>query len=383
MKAVYIHIPYCVKKCIYCDFVSGPPDGPVLPFVRALEKEIETGAADFQDGEPVTSVFFGGGTPTLLPAEYLAEILAAVRSAFPLAPDAEITTECNPGTLSEKKAELLLDAGFNRISVGLQSADDRLLKTIGRIHTRDTFLNAYAALRRAGFSNINVDVMHGLPGQTQENYLDTLRLVTELSPGHISSYALILEEGTPLYAMVQAGQLTLPDEDAAADMQDAGMELLCRCGYERYEISNFARQGYACRHNLTYWKNGPYLGFGPAAHSSYPKNGRWVRRYNTDNTKTYISLVTENKSPVYGQTVISEKEQRFETVMLGLRTTEGVSEADFSRRFGLTVREAFPSGAAFAAGNGLLRRDSPGFFALNARGLDLLNTVLVQFMDEN
>ena len=380
MKAVYIHIPFCVRKCLYCDFISGPPQGPVFPFVTALKKEIEMVGRNCADTEPVTSVFFGGGTPTFLNANELAGILDTVRGSFKVADDAEISLECNPGTLTASGAVILKNAGFNRVSIGLQSADDRLLKLLGRIHTRDEFLKAYGDLRAAGFKNINIDVMHALPEQTIEDYLKTLSLVCELGSEHISSYALILEEGTPYYNMVQSGALILPDEDLAADMQDTGIKFLEEAGYRRYEISNFARPGYECRHNLLYWDNGPYLGFGPAAHSSYSWDGKWFRWHNTENTAQYIRAVEAGRLPREELTEIGQKEQRFESVMLGLRKVAGIDAALFKKRFGLGVSEAFPQASEYVKKSGLLRCDDEKAYALNRRGLDILNSVLLQFM---
>lgn len=376
-RGLYVHIPFCVRKCLYCDFVSGLLNGAGALFVSALKKEIALTPEG--GGDTFTSVFFGGGTPTVLGADALAEILGALREKFTIAPDAEITTELNPGTLKEGGAETLYRAGFNRVSMGLQSAHDEELKTLGRIHTRRDFETALARLQGAGFTNINADVMHAIPGQTEESYLDTLRFVTGLGLTHISSYALILEEGTPFYGMVSRGELTLPGEDEAAAMEDAGMAFLGAQGYQRYEISNFAREGFRCRHNLTYWDNLPYLGFGPAAHSSYIST-RW---HNTESTEAYLGSLEKGVLPREEITRVSPREEEFETVMLGLRKTDGVDETLYKARFGRTVPEAFPKAAAYVKDHGLLKEDSPSRYALNARGLDLDNTVLTEFLAES
>lgn len=381
MKAIYIHIPYCVRKCLYCDFISGPPKGPVFPFTEALKKELRQEGEACRDKEPVTSIFFGGGTPTFLSAELLADILNTVKTSFRIEEDAEISLECNPGTLSSEGAAILKKAGFNRVSIGLQSAEDRLLKMIGRIHTREDFLRAYRSLRYAGFNNINVDVMHALPSQTEKEYLETLRFVCGLEPEHISSYALILEENTPLFGMVKRGEVSLPDEDIAADMQDAGIRFLQTQGYKRYEVSNFARPGRACRHNLLYWDNGPYLGFGPAAHSSYGIDGKQYRWHNTQSTERYIERIEKGLSVKEELTQISEQEQRFESVMLGLRKTAGIDAALFKKRYGCSVREAYPEATEFLRKNNLLLSDTERAYALNDRGMDILNSVLLRFME--
>lgn len=381
MKAIYIHIPFCVRKCLYCDFVSGPPDGPVFPFVESLGKEIREGSRLYDDGEPVTSIFFGGGTPTFLPAEDLIFLLDTVRNCFPVSNTAEISFECNPGTLSSDSASRLKRAGFNRVSLGLQSSKDRLLKLIGRIHNLDDFLKAFQSLREAGFDNINVDVMHALPTQSIAEYIDTLSLVCELAPEHVSSYSLILEEKTPFFAMVGRGELVLPDEDLAADMQDAGITFLREHGYVRYEISNFSKKGYECRHNLLYWDNGDYLGFGPAAHSSYPIHGKRVRWHNVNNTNEYIQRMNVGENIREEMTVVDECEQRFESVMLGLRKTSGLDNILFKKRFGLSVTEAFPLATEWVRKNGLIDIDNEYSFSLNSRGLDILNSVLLHFME--
>lgn len=375
-RGLYVHIPFCKRKCLYCDFVSGPLSGPGALFTSALKKEIALTPEGA--GDVFTSVFFGGGTPTYLGAEALAEILAALREKFRLSPDAEITTECNPGTLKEGDAELLFSAGFNRVSVGLQSAHDEELAALGRIHTREDFEKAYRALRNAGFKNVNVDVMHGIPCQTKESYLETLRFVTALGPEHVSAYALILEEGTPFFKMHEMGKLALPGADEAAETEDAGMAFLEARGYGRYEISNFARAGFECRHNLTYWDNLPYLGFGPAAHASYD-NARW---HNTENTEEYMRMLENGILPREERRVIPEQEQRFESVMLGLRKVKGVDESLFKARFGTTVPGAFPKACAYVRSHGLLKEDSVARYALNARGLDLNNAVLTEFLEE-
>lgn len=231
---IYLHIPYCVRKCAYCDFVSFPePGGVPEPYVGALLREIRL-VAEQTPKRRYASVFFGGGTPSLLSGEQLRRILETLGEAFDILPDAEISMECNPGTATEKTLCAYRAAGVNRLSVGLQSADDALLARIGRIHDYAAFCRTAAWAKRAGFENFNVDVMHGLPGQTAAQYLDTIRRAAESGATHVSAYGLILEEGTPLHRAVLAGRETLPDEDAVADMQDAGIALLEKLGFARY-----------------------------------------------------------------------------------------------------------------------------------------------------
>lgn len=382
MIALYFHIPYCIRKCRYCDFCSFPVDETAGRYCDALLSEIALRKKQYPN-EQAATVFFGGGTPTILPAADLCRILEAADRAFPLAADAEISIECNPKTADASTLKTLRQAGFNRLSVGLQSADDALLRRIGRVHTYRDFLHTYEWAREAGFANINVDVMHGLPGQRQADYLATLQTVCELAPEHISAYSLILEEGTPLYRDVTAGRETLPDEDAVADMQDAGMAYLKECGYDRYEISNFAKPGYACRHNLTYWHNEPYLGFGVAAHSSMREGTKQYRFANPETIPAYMKSLAKGRLPESERILINTFEQMFECIMLGLRLVEGVEDEAFRKRFGVGIFETYPEAIERNRRRGLWDESDPRYLRLNARGLDLLNTVLLDFQEPN
>ena len=378
MTGVYVHIPYCVRKCAYCDFCSVPRDDTAEEYPDALCREIELSRDRLPYEGPVPSVFFGGGTPTALPAAVLIRILDTIRKTYEVRSDAEITVECNPGTASYADFVKLRTAGFNRLSLGLQSANDELLKAVGRIHTYDQFLTAYRAARSAGFQNVNVDLMHGLPGQTREDYLDTLQKVCGLGPEHVSAYALILEEGTPLSAQVRAGKILLPDEDAVADMEDAGMAFLRSRGYERYEVSNFAKPGYACRHNLIYWNDEPYLGFGVAAHSSAKGEEEWLRWSNTESIPEYLRKLRRGRLPTAETLHIDGREEMFEVIMLGLRKVAGIPRAAFSDRFGITLEQAFPDAFLNVQANGWWA-DDPARYALTPRGMDHLNTALCYF----
>lgn len=378
MTGVYVHIPYCVKKCAYCDFCSAPRDMTAEQYPDALCREIELSRDRLPYEGPVPSVFFGGGTPTVLPADVLVRVLETVRRTYEVRSDAEITVECNPGTAAYGDFVKLRSAGFNRLSLGLQSANDGLLKTVGRIHTYDQFLTAYRAARDAGFRNINVDLMHGLPGQTQADYMNTLQKVCDLGPEHISAYALILEEGTPLHTRVRAGEIALPDEDAVADMEDAGMAFLKQQGYERYEVSNFAKPGYECRHNLIYWDDTPYLGFGVAAHSSVRGEGEWLRWSNTESIPEYLRKLCRGRLPTAETLHIDRKEEMFEVIMLGLRKVRGIPRQAFLNRFGLPLEKAFPDAWLNVQANGWWAED-PARYALTEQGMDHLNTALCYF----
>lgn len=380
MIGVYVHIPYCLKKCRYCDFCSIPIDKTAERYRSAVLQELAL-VRDKYAGERVKSVFFGGGTPTALKAEDLGAILSAIGDAFPLESDAEISVECNPKTIGFAGLKTLHEVGFNRLSLGLQATQNDLLKRIGRVHTFEEFLITYQAARDAGFRNINIDLMHGLPGQTQDMYLDAIRTVAALDPKHISAYALILEEGTPLFDDVQSGRETLPDPDAVADMEDAGMDLLEQLGYRRYEVSNFAKPGFECRHNLIYWHNEPYLGLGVAAHSSMVEDGFWVRFSNESSIPAYFKKLEKGKLPRAERILINTFEQMFESVMLGLRLTDGVDRKAFFDRFGCdvieTYREAYDKNDRF----GFWDHTDPDRLRLTRLGIDHLDAVLRDFRE--
>lgn len=378
MPGIYVHIPYCIKKCSYCDFVSFPDDGTIGEYCDALIKEIELTAKAHLCELKFDTVFFGGGTPSLLSGEQMQRIMDALHSHFSIADNAECSMEANPGTTTAHNLRLYREAGINRLSVGLQSSCDALLAVIGRIHKYRQFTDTVRMARDAGFSNMNVDVMHGLPGQTEQNYLDTLKAVSELEVPHISSYSLILNENTPLYIRVKKGEIGLPDMDYVADMQDAGFDYLAGCGYERYEISNFCKPGKECRHNLNYWRNGEYLGLGVAAHSAL-RMREWTRYSNVENRKEYFHLIGRDRRPVREIIRLYPADEMFETVMLGLRMTRGVDRAAFVQRFGVDMADAYPTAMEqLRKRNWVL--ETADYIALNKQGLDLQNQALQFFM---
>lgn len=378
MAGIYLHIPFCVRKCAYCDFVSFAEGGVPEAYVDALLSEIDLVSRGGEYPAVFDTVFFGGGTPSLLTGEQMNRIMLALNERFPIRQDAECSMECNPGTVSPEKLAAYATAGINRLSIGLQSTRDALLQSIGRIHSFAQFLETYESARQAGFSNINVDVMHGLPGQTLSQYLDSLKTVCDLGVQHVSSYSLIVEEHTPIFARVESGETVLPDEDLVADMQDAGIDFLESRGYHRYEISNFAQSGFECRHNLNYWQNGEYLGLGIAAHGAVRQH-RWTRFANVDTLDEYYRLLARGKRPLAETIRLYPADEMFECIMLGLRLTQGIDRAAFRARFGLDVAEAYPDGF-----ERLRKRDwlieTDAFMALNRRGLDLQNEALGFFM---
>ena len=378
MAGIYLHIPFCVRKCAYCDFASFPSNGVPEEYVEALLAEI--GLVSRAGGYPALfdTVFFGGGTPSLLTGEQMERILGAVHAHFPVLDGAEQSMECNPGTATREKLAAYRKAGINRLSIGLQSTHDALLKSVGRIHTYAQFLETLENARAVGFDNINADVMHGLPGQTLEQYMETLQTVCDLNLQHISSYALILEEHTPLYERVANKLVQLPESDLVADMQDAGMDYLESRGYHRYEISNFALPGYECRHNLNYWHNGEYLGMGVAAHAVVRKK-RWTRTANVDTLEEYLRLIARKRRPLAETIELHAADEMFECVMLGLRLTAGVNRAEFRARFGVDMTEAFPNAMQQLQKRGWVEETQEAI-ALNRKGLDLQNEALGFFL---
>ena len=378
MAGIYLHIPFCVRKCAYCDFVSFAEGCVPEGYVEALLTELELVARGGGYPAAFDTVFFGGGTPSLLSGAQMKTILDALRVHFAIRADAEISMECNPGTVSPEKLAAYRAAGINRLSIGLQSTHDVLLNEIGRIHHFAQFLETLSSARAAGFDNINVDLMHGLPNQTLEQYLDSLKTVCDLGVQHISAYSLILEEHTPLYFRVEKGEVALPDEDTVADMQDAGIEYLEQRGYHRYEISNFAQDGFECRHNRNYWDNGEYLGFGIAAHAAV-RQGRWTRFANVDSLDEYYRLLARGKRPLAETIRLTQRDEMFECVMLGLRLVRGVERARFFARFELDIAEAYPLAMEKLRKRGWVIETEQAI-ALNSKGLDLQNEALGFFM---
>ncbi len=372
---LYFHIPFCVRKCLYCDFLSGPgsPEEE-RRYMEALILEAEARAEECRDFL-VTSVFLGGGTPSTADTAQLEALLRSVRTSYRLAGDAELTIEVNPGTADGEKLRRYRAAGINRLSIGLQSADDGELRRLGRIHTWEQFAETYREAREAGFSNINVDVMSALPGQSLESYLGTLEKVLSLAPPpeHISAYSLILEEGTPFFEMAGKGLLELPDEDTDRAMYHETKRRLAKAGYGRYEISNYAREGFACEHNCGYWRRREYLGFGTGA-ASLIHNTRFQ---NCRDRERYVRDPVGCREDVQ---VLSVEEQMEEFMFLGLRLTEGVSLEEFGRCFGRSMEQVYGEVIRRKIREGLLYRPEEGKLALTELGLDVSNYVMQAFL---
>lgn len=347
-----------------------------------MQKEIAWAARKYPDAK-VSTVFLGGGTPSLVPPAQMAGVLDCLRDHFEILPDAEFTSEANPGTLTAEWLEMAVKHGLNRLSLGVQASQDHLLRSIGRIHTFQEAQDAVLLARNAGIRNLNLDAMFGLPGQTKQDYLGTLEAFAALEPEHISAYSLILEEGTPLYENVQKGKATLPDEDETAEMYESGIEWLKKAGYERYEVSNFARPGYACRHNIGYWQGAWYLGMGVAAHSMLPPDEHQRRqgavRIRVENSTDVQAYIKEEK-PKQDTVLISAEEAMFESLMLGLRTVSGVNEALFERQHGQPLRLKYGDRLNRLVAESLGEWKN-GCFALTPRGIEVQNEVLMRLMD--
>lgn len=390
---LYIHFPFCKRKCFYCDFRSAPENAQtVAAYCSAVKKEICLLAKKYPDAQ-VSTVFLGGGTPTLVPPEQIADVLRQARRCFDVLPDAEITAEGNPGAVTRKWLELAVEAGLNRLSLGVQAAQDRLLEAVGRIHTFAQAQEAARLSRACGVRRLSVDVMFGLPGQTLRDYRETLSAAAALSPDHLSAYSLILEEGTPLHRMVAEGAVRLPDEELVADMYEQGAAWLRAAGYEQYEVSNFAKPGCRCRHNVGYWQGAWYAGLGVAAHGMLPPDAAQaargavrVRRANTESMDAYLrALNADGTWPPAQIAEVGGGEAMFETVMLALRMTDGVGERDFERLHGtpLTARYGPALDGLAADGLGRWSEGAPGErrFALTPRGLEVQNAALLRLMD--
>ncbi len=336
---LYIHIPFCVKKCAYCDFLSFQSGRQVQrEYTDALIREIRRrGSNPGLRDRRVVSIFFGGGTPSQLPAEWLCEILSAVRDSFTVMEDAEITIESNPGTLNGENLTLYREAGINRISIGCQSTENEELTMLGRIHTWEEFLDSFQLAREAGFTNINVDLMSGLPGQTLSSWERSLRRITELKPTHISAYSLILEEGTPLY--LNQEQFLFPEEEEERSMYERTFEILKEYGYQQYEISNYSLPGRECLHNLGYWTGVEYLGLGLGA-ASLMENRRFS---NTTDIDRYLRLSDTPEEMEEEEEILSTEDRMGERMILGLRLLSGVSAAEFEQEFGQSLTERYGS----------------------------------------
>ncbi|HBE08112.1 MAG TPA: oxygen-independent coproporphyrinogen III oxidase [Lachnospiraceae bacterium] len=381
---LYIHIPFCVKKCAYCDFLSfGSDQDDRRRYALALIQELKYWGQQL-DHPQVETVFIGGGTPSWMEPQYLAEIIATAREEFHILPDCEFTMEMNPGTVTQESLGIYLRSGVNRLSIGLQSSIDSELQTLGRIHDYNQFLRSYEKAMDAGFTNINIDIMTGIPGQNLKSLEKTLRNVTGLHPKHISAYDLMIEEGTPFYEKYcfdevkrHAGMPTefLPDEETQYQMTRLTEEFLESKGYHQYEISNFAKDGKECIHNIGYWKRVPYLGVGLGAASLVDE----VRYSNERNLLKYIERLESDESPRVEEIELSKRDAISEYMYLGLRMNEGINRRDFYETFGNTVEGLYDKVIKKNEKLGLLKV-AEGRIFLTEKGMDVANRVMAEFL---
>lgn len=373
---IYIHIPFCVKKCSYCDFVSFCSDEKTWEqYTNAVVCEIEN--KKIENPKKVTTIYIGGGTPSLIPENYIVKIINTVKSRFKIEESAEITIEVNPGTVTEKKLVAYKNVGINRISIGLQSAEDRILKLIGRIHNYQTFLSTYNLTRNIGFENINVDLMLAIPTQTKEELLNTLNKVIELKPNHISLYSLIVEENTEIKKALEVGKLEYVDEKVEREMYWKTKRILEKNGYFHYEISNFAKRGFESKHNMDCWNQEEYIGFGIAAHS-YINNKRFS---NISNLEEYIKNINEEnfEKNIELHENQTKQDKMKEYMMIGLRKIGGISISEFERRFRISPLFYFRFEIDKLVKENLLEVDLD-YIKLTKKGLDFANIVFEEFI---
>lgn len=372
---LYLHIPFCIQKCGYCDFLSAPAGREEREaYVQALEKEIRS-YGDFAGGYRVSTVFVGGGTPSCLEASQTERIFEAVKDTFEIERMPEITMEMNPGTVTKEKLQAYKNCGINRLSIGLQSVRDSNLRLLGRIHTYEEFLESFRLAREAGFQNINVDLISSLPGQTEESWREELKTIAELSPEHISVYQLILEEGTTFYEKYAAHPELLPDEETSRAIYQATEEVLGQYGFHQYEISNYAKEGRECRHNLKYWERDDYLGLGLGAASMV----RNIRMNNTGDMKTYLEKCGEPKTMRTDVQFLEEPRQIEEFMFLGLRKTRGISKKEFRRVFGRDIELVYEKALKKLFSSGMLLEKKDRLY-LSKEGVLLSNAVLSEFL---
>ena len=392
LLGLYVHIPFCQTKCPYCDFNTYAAIEPLMPsYVAALRTEIIGWGAVL--GRPhLASVFFGGGTPSYLPEGDLATLMQVIDSSFTITSNVEITVEANPDDLSSSKLNSIYSAGVNRLSIGVQSLDDGLLKVLGRRHSAREAIDAYKAATEVGFDNISLDLMYGLPDQSLDQWRDTVDAIAELHPAHLSMYCLTLEGGTPMEKSINTGVIPDPDPDLAADMYLAAEYAMQRAGYRHYEISNWALPDRESKHNLTYWRNGDFLGVGPGAHSYLAQH----RFHNLRSPRKYIRRMSDGAPPRTGIAIdtrtleempavesveaIDQFMEMAETMMMGLRLDTGIVEADFASRFGCTVSDVYTDVLPELHELGLIETKA-GAIKLTDRGRLLGNEVFSRFFD--
>jgi oxygen-independent coproporphyrinogen-3 oxidase len=374
--SLYIHIPFCEKKCIYCDFYSLEKSEQYIDdYIEALNAEIDIYSKDsrFANGE-LSTIFFGGGTPSILEPEQIDAILQKVFYSFKFAPDIEITLEANPGTVSKNKLTGYIAGGINRLSFGVQSFYEDELKFLSRIHNSEQAIEGYKLARDSGFRNINLDFIFALPNQTTEKWKMNLQKAIELSPEHLSTYSLIVEPNTPLFKMIKIGRAEPVDEERDAEMYKITIETLEKAGYEHYEISNFAKPGFRSRHNFSYWEHLPYLGLGTSSHSFDGENRFW----NVRDLKKYIANLSEGKLAIDGQEKLNNEQLIFESIFLGLRKREGLNIDRFQKKFGVDFLDRYKKVLDSLDKEFFILKDN--FLKLTEKGLFVCDKICEEFV---
>ncbi|ELC8416015.1 oxygen-independent coproporphyrinogen III oxidase [Clostridium perfringens] len=372
--SLYIHIPFCAQKCLYCDFPSfARKDHLRKAYIEALNKEIIS-LREKHNNLEINTIFIGGGTPSVLEADELECLLKEV-AKLNMAKDIEYSMECNPGNLTEEKLEVMKKYGVNRISMGLQAKQDNLLKGLGRIHNYKTFKENFLLAKKVGFNNINVDLMFGLPNQRLNEWEETLREIISLEPAHISAYSLIIEEGTAFYNLYENDKLKLPTEEEERKMYHLAKKILEENGFNQYEISNYAKEGKECRHNLAYWNMDNWIGVGSAA-ASYI-NGKRIK--NISSVEEYINSINENGEAVEEIINNSKNDNMEEFMFMGLRKINGIDENEFKKRFSMNINDVYGEILNKYIDEGLLIRDSGRIF-LSEKGIEISNIIMADFL---
>jgi len=371
IQYLYIHIPFCARKCIYCDFFSILYDeGLALGYITTVVQELDLRK---EAAGELKTVYIGGGTPTTVPTLSLIRLIKKIKDSFALSPDVEITIEANPGTIDQKKARALSDAGVNRFSVGVQSFNDYELKLLGRIHSFEDVIKTIAAVRYADVGNVSIDLMYGIPGQTMDGWRHNVEMAVELSPEHISAYELTPEKGTPLYEAMSRGELEKPPEEVILEMYYHAIDRFGESGYRHYEISNFGKPGFECRHNLNYWNRGEYIGIGAGAHSFIGDK----RIKNINDIGRYIEAVQKGDLAIEESVEISCEEAIRESILLGLRRTEGLNIRGCREDLGIDLE---PAARELIAKR--LLESSGGYLRLTREGIVVSNTVITELFQK-
>ncbi|EIS9207472.1 oxygen-independent coproporphyrinogen III oxidase [Clostridioides difficile] len=391
MLGLYVHIPFCVKKCKYCDFNSYKMDiDSKKRYIEDLKIEMELYSnklykdnkyknkecCSLNKNNKITSIFVGGGTPSILTSDEIREVFISIKEMFDIDENAEITIECNPGTLTLEKLKTMKEIGINRLSIGLQAIQEKHLNFIGRIHTYEEFEKNYKDALSVGFKNINIDLMYSLPNQTLCDWKETLEKVVHLNPTHISAYSLILEEGTELYNMYESNKFELIDENVDIEMYEYTINYLKSKGYNQYEISNYSKEGYNCEHNILYWECEHYIGIGAGA-SGYINENRYN---NVESLEDYHLSLVKREKPIQENEILSEKDMIEEKIFMGLRMNKGIKFEDFKKKFGIDFREKYNKQIEMLLARKLINQSFEGI-QLTQKGREISNSVFIEFME--